>query len=468
VAIAYASGAASLQALRSGPRRVAQRERLLAALIALVGRDGYATLTVSRLTALSGVSRSTFYELFSDSEDCLLAALEVIYAALESEVRAAIDAEQPNHAASAATRALVTFAEREPLLARLAMSESLSAGRRCLGARDQMIAGLAVAVEEAYRRAPGATLAPDLPTGMLLGAVTRMLAARLEGGERLTPLLCSDLHSSLRSYRRPLGEHRWRSLTPLSALARSPYLPASGLRAPAPSARGRARVPPQPSVERLRVMFATAAVVSRVGFQAASVTAITREAGLDPRCFYRHFSDKGDALRHAGDLLFGHLVAVAAGAFVIGETWPERVWEAARALAQCAQQNPTLARAVLLEAPTAGMAGRPQEVADAFALFLQEGYRSKGSRATPPDLALELIATSVFELGYAVARAGESREFPGLLAHVVFIALAPFLGAVAANRFLAGRCGQDAEASRRDTEPSRRLAVPAPPAGAIA
>jgi AcrR family transcriptional regulator len=464
-----ASGAVALQALRSGPRRPNQRERLLAALIPLVGRDGYQALTVSRLTTLAGVSRSSFYEHFSDREGCLLAALERIYAALEIEVQAAIDAERPNRAGGAAARALVNFAEREPVLARVAMGESLAAGRGCLRARDEMIAGLAAAVEEAYRRAPGAALAPDLPSAMLLGAVTRMLAARLNRGEPAGLVLCGELDSALRGYRRPLREHRCRALTPLAEPARSPYLPLGGLRAPGPPARQCARAPQEQASEqqRLRIMFATADVASRAGFQAATVTAITREAGLDPRCFYRHFPDKSDALRHAGDLLFGHLVAVAAGAFVIGETWPERAWEAARALAQCAQQNRALVAALLVEGPAAGMTARLQEVIDAFALFLQDGYRSKGSRAGPPDLALELIAASVFELGYAVARAGEGREFPGLLAHVVFIALAPFLGAAAANRFLSSRRGEAAEACPKDVVPSTPLPPCARHAGAL-
>ena len=53
-----------------------QRTRLLDATFAVVAEQGYAGMTVRRVCDRAGVSNKTFYDLFSDREDCFLAAFE--------------------------------------------------------------------------------------------------------------------------------------------------------------------------------------------------------------------------------------------------------------------------------------------------------------------------------------------------------------------------------------------------------
>ena len=53
-----------------------QRARIVTAITELVHERGVAGITVAHVVERSGVSRRTFYELFSDREDCLLAAFE--------------------------------------------------------------------------------------------------------------------------------------------------------------------------------------------------------------------------------------------------------------------------------------------------------------------------------------------------------------------------------------------------------
>jgi AcrR family transcriptional regulator len=53
-----------------------QRERLLEAMVGAVAEQGYLVTTVADVTRRAGVSRATFYELFSDKEDCFLATLD--------------------------------------------------------------------------------------------------------------------------------------------------------------------------------------------------------------------------------------------------------------------------------------------------------------------------------------------------------------------------------------------------------
>ena len=53
-----------------------QRARIIAAMVEVVAERGVARSTVAHVVARSGVSRRTFYELFSDREDCFLAAFD--------------------------------------------------------------------------------------------------------------------------------------------------------------------------------------------------------------------------------------------------------------------------------------------------------------------------------------------------------------------------------------------------------
>ncbi len=53
-----------------------QRGRLLAAVAEAVAEKGFVSVSVADVIRRAGVSRETFYEQFSDKEDCFLSALE--------------------------------------------------------------------------------------------------------------------------------------------------------------------------------------------------------------------------------------------------------------------------------------------------------------------------------------------------------------------------------------------------------
>lgn len=72
---------ASLRTLPRGPyalppdeARALQRARLLEAVIGCVARKGYTATSVADILEEAGISRATFYALFTDKEDCFLAA----------------------------------------------------------------------------------------------------------------------------------------------------------------------------------------------------------------------------------------------------------------------------------------------------------------------------------------------------------------------------------------------------------
>ena len=72
-----------------------QRERLLAAVVTVTVANGYESTTVGDILGDAGVGRESFYELFDDKLDCMLAAHKVLIDDLEEQVRAAYDGTEP-------------------------------------------------------------------------------------------------------------------------------------------------------------------------------------------------------------------------------------------------------------------------------------------------------------------------------------------------------------------------------------
>lgn len=66
-----------------------QRERLLAAVVRVTAAKGYEATTVADILEEAGVGRESFYELFDDKRDCMLAAHAILIEDLETKVRAA-------------------------------------------------------------------------------------------------------------------------------------------------------------------------------------------------------------------------------------------------------------------------------------------------------------------------------------------------------------------------------------------
>ena len=66
-----------------------QRERLLAAVVTVTATKGYEQTTVGDILGEAGVGRESFYELFNDKLDCMLAAHKILLDDLAEKARAA-------------------------------------------------------------------------------------------------------------------------------------------------------------------------------------------------------------------------------------------------------------------------------------------------------------------------------------------------------------------------------------------
>ncbi len=171
-----------------------QRSRMLAAAVEAVEDVGYARMTVAQVISRARVSRKTFYDVFTDREDCFLAAFEQALGQASLIAQEAYESE-PNwrDGVRAALARLLMFMDAEPGLAKLCIVEALGAGERVLDRRARVLDELAQVIDRG-RAATNATREPPQVTAEgVVGAIFAVLHTRVleSGGEPLTDLLGS-------------------------------------------------------------------------------------------------------------------------------------------------------------------------------------------------------------------------------------------------------------------------------------
>lgn len=72
-----------------------QRERLMAAVVKVTVAKGYESTTVGDILGEAGVGRESFYELFDDKLDCMVAAHQILLDDLERQIREAYIGDGP-------------------------------------------------------------------------------------------------------------------------------------------------------------------------------------------------------------------------------------------------------------------------------------------------------------------------------------------------------------------------------------
>jgi AcrR family transcriptional regulator len=160
-----------------------QRARLISAMTEMCAQHGVAHVTVAHVVSAAGVSRRTFYELFSDCQDCLLAAIERALGAARERVQ---DAHEAQRGASWQRRiragliALLRFLDSEPLMGRLLVVDTLGAGPKVWELRSLALAPAIAAIDEGRRATPRAGAAVTrLTAEATVGAVLSVVHGRI-------------------------------------------------------------------------------------------------------------------------------------------------------------------------------------------------------------------------------------------------------------------------------------------------
>jgi AcrR family transcriptional regulator len=172
-----------------------QRARLLAAAVRAIEELGYPDTSVADITSRARVSRRTFYELFSDREECLAAALEDVLGLIVAELAAAgLDGLAWRERVRGGLWAILSFFDREPALARVCVVQALRGGPRVLERREGIMAQLAAVVDEGRLESGRGARCTSLTAEGVVGAAFSIVYARLLKGERSSLTgLCGEL-----------------------------------------------------------------------------------------------------------------------------------------------------------------------------------------------------------------------------------------------------------------------------------
>ena len=401
--------------LRPGPRHSRaqaernQKERLFAALTAVVDERGYEATRVSDLIEISGVSRSSFYSHFEGKQDCFLAAVDALTGPTLERLSADEEVVADEETARAGFVALLEAIAAQPAAAKMCLVEIYAAGPDAVALLDGIIDGLARLAGAMFERIPGRAGMPPELARAIVGGIQKAVYKRLLRGEaerlgELAPelwewILCIPAPPG------PLRPARRRRLRPRKFEERQAA-----------------------SIPADRVLRALAAVVSERGYQDTTVAEVVHRAHTSQRTFYKSFRDKEAAMVAALDNGSAQMMAAALPAFRRAESWTQAVHDTQEAMFRFAAEEPEYGRLGAVEMYAAGKRALEQRETVTESM---EGLLSVGFERTPgaPRIAPEAIGGALYALLYDFVKERSPERLLELVPTAVYVTLAPFLDA---------------------------------------
>jgi len=190
----------SLLPTGSGPARLSrdevaasQRSRMLRAIAEAASDKGYATTVVADVVARAGVSRQTFYEMFTGKEQCFLEAYEtclrLIVGALERQVDSQLS---PEEQLDRVLESYLDLLAAEPAVAKSCLIEIYAVGPRALALRQELTEAFTkllmrlhqqVRIDRVGADDQSAAIPDALIYEALLGSVSSIVTTRVRRGE---------------------------------------------------------------------------------------------------------------------------------------------------------------------------------------------------------------------------------------------------------------------------------------------
>jgi len=187
LSVIYGTGVIPARPLTREEALEGQRGRLLAGIASAVAENGYGETTIAEITKRAGTSKRTFYEHFTDKQDCYLAAYERAVEYILSQMAAAMPTSSDwQELCRGALRQYLAILSVEPEFARAFIVEVARAGDRALDQRDVVHAQFASFIEaiHAVARQQDVRIAP-LPQPVfiaLVAAVNELVMTHVRKG----------------------------------------------------------------------------------------------------------------------------------------------------------------------------------------------------------------------------------------------------------------------------------------------
>jgi AcrR family transcriptional regulator len=381
-----------------------QRERLYAAIVAVVSEKSYEATTVADLVALSGVSRSDFYKHFASKQACFVAMVEALVEPMvEAIEQAKVGADEER--VREVFETFIGRAVEQAATARVCIVELHAAGEDAERAIDRLFDAFEELVLEADRRISGREEMPPQIVHAVIGGLRKVLHTRLYRGEE--------------------GELA-RAAPDLWKWGLSYYPPPQPLRPRRRASEAPSRFEGYTPVER--IARAVTEVTAEKGYQAMSTDDIAERASISLSTFYSHFANKRDAVLAALEMGGAQMLASVTPAAQRAMNWREGVRIAYEALSSYLVAEPAFARLAAVEVYAVGPEGlaRRDRVIDTMSAMLAPAYAENPS---VPRIAGEAIGGAVYALLRNRIRKGGPRRLPEDIPLAIYITLAPFVGA---------------------------------------
>lgn len=191
------------------------------------------------------------------------------------------------------------------------------------------------------------------------------------------------------------------------------------------------------SDQRRRILRAIGELVAKRGYADVTVELIVKRARVSFKTFYKHFSGKEECFQVLFDSTFSATEkAIRERLEEAGGEWPEQVVLALRVWIEQIVAEPLIARAVIVEAPTAGpgMLEGYGRVTRAFAPLFRQGRELNPRGAELPPTVEDTLSGSVVWSAYQRLIVGEAERLPELLPELTELVLRTYLGQAEAAR----------------------------------
>jgi AcrR family transcriptional regulator len=195
--------------------------------------------------------------------------------------------------------------------------------------------------------------------------------------------------------------------------------------------------------QRERLIGGLAEAVTEHGYNAVTITHITKSARVSRRAFYENFDSKEDCFLAAFEVVVGHIRELAAKAVEPTDDWPHEVVAAFRAALGFLSAEPDLARLCLVESLAAGpaVAERFRQTVYGFTPLLERGRGERSSDRPLPESTESSLIGALVNLASRSIIASEAQNLIRLVPDFVEFALSPYLGPQEAHR-LAAEAGE--------------------------
>jgi AcrR family transcriptional regulator len=189
--------------------------------------------------------------------------------------------------------------------------------------------------------------------------------------------------------------------------------------------------------QRRRILRATGELVAKRGYHGVTVELIVKRAKVSFRTFYKHFASKEQCFTALLDGVFNSVERQVRDVLVAEERpWSAQVIVTLQTFVDLIASDPILARACIVEGPTAGPVNfeRYERASMALVPLFRRGRQLNPKGDALPATIEETLAGSVLWSAYQRLIVGETERIEELLPEVIELVLRPYLGGDEARR----------------------------------